>query len=202
MTDPTPVRRRRRGVARIEQILAAAVVVFARDGVDRATTNAIAAEAGISPGSLYQFFADKGHIARVLGERYAAEVTELHRAALSGVDATTPLPEVLDRILDPIVAFKNTHTAFLALFARPDLPEFLIGPVASVDRAFAERVASILQDRNPYRSSADLRTVADTMISLFRGVVGSLGLASGDADADLAEVKLALLGYLDRKELR
>jgi hypothetical protein len=40
------------------------------------------------------------------------------------------------------------------------------------------------------------------MISLFRGVVGSLGIASGDPDADLAEVKLALLGYLQRKGLR
>ena len=157
MTGSAPVRRRRRGVERIEQILAAAVVVFARDGVERATTNAIAAEAGISPGSLYQFFDDKSHIARVLGERYAVEVTALHRSALSEVDERTPLPEVLDHILDPIVAFKNSHTAFLALFARPDLPESLLGPVASVDRAFADRVATILQTRNPDRSTAELR---------------------------------------------
>jgi nitrite reductase/ring-hydroxylating ferredoxin subunit/AcrR family transcriptional regulator len=158
--------------------------------------------AGISPGSLYQFFDDKGHIARVLGERYAAEVTALHRSALSEVDDRTALPEVLDRILDPIVAFKNSHTAFLALFARPDLPESLLGPVAVVDRAFAGRVASILHIRNPDRSTTELRTVADTMISLFRGVVGSLGSASGDPDADLAEVKLMLLGYLQLKGLR
>src|SRR5918994_1862673 len=201
MTGSAPARRQR-GVARIEQILAAAVTVFARDGVERATTNAIAAEAGISPGSLYQFFDDKGHIARVLGERYAAEVTALHRLALSEVDDRTPLPEIMDRILDPIVAFKNSHWAFLALFARPDLPESLIGPVASVDRAFGERVATILHSRNPDRSTTELRTVADTMISLFRGVVANLGAASGDPDADLAEVKLALLGYLQRKGLR
>ena len=65
----------------------------------------------------------------------------------------------------------------------------MIGPVASVDRSFADRVASILHNRNPDRSNAELRIVADTMISLFRGVVGSLGVASGDTDADLAEVK-------------
>lgn len=186
----------------MEQILDAAVRVFARDGVERATTNAIAAEAGISPGSLYQFFADKGHIARALGEQYADEVTSLHRSALSGVDESTPLPEVLDRILDPIVAFKNSHSAFLALFTRPDLPESLVGPVSSVDRAFAVRVAAILQARHLDRSEAELQTVADTMISLFRGVVGTLGTTSGDPDADLAEVKLALLGYLEVKGLR
>jgi hypothetical protein len=32
--------------------------------------------------------------------------------------------------------------------------------------------------------------------------VGSLGVASGSPDADLAEVKLALLGYLECKGLR
>lgn len=197
------VRRQRRGVERIEQILTAAVTVFSRDGVERATTNAIAAEAGISPGSLYQFFEDKGHIARALGERYAIGVTGVHRAALAEVDlARVPMPEVLDRILDPIVAFKDTHRAFISLFARPDLPESLVGPAATVDRAFAVRIAEILQDRNPGRPLAELRTAADTMISLFRGVVGTLGVASGDPEADLVEVKLALLGYLAAKDLR
>lgn len=201
MDQPVAVRRQRRGVERIEQILAAAVRVFARDGVERATTNAIAAEAGISPGSLYQFFDDKGHIARALGERYATEVSALQEAALAGLEPTTPLPLVLNRVLDPIVAFKNDHSAFLALFARPDLPEALVGPVASVDADFAARVAAVLQQRNPGHPAAELRTVADTMINLFRGVVGTLGAATGDPDADLAEVKLALLGYLERKGL-
>jgi AcrR family transcriptional regulator len=202
MVQSTSVRRRARGVARIEQILAAAVIVFTRDGVERATTNAIAAEAGISPGSLYQFFSDKGQIAHVLGERYATELTSLHRAALSSVHCSTPLPEVLDLILDPIVAFKNTHPAFLALFARTDLPESVSEPVAAVDRDFADRISAILRDRNPGRSAIELRIVAEIMINLFRGIVGSLGVASGSPDADLAEVKLALLGYLECKGLR
>jgi AcrR family transcriptional regulator len=197
------VRRQRRGVERMGQILDAAVTVFSRDGVERATTNAIATEAGISPGSLYQFFDDKSHIARALGERYATAVTAAHRAALAEVDlAGLPMPQVLDRILDPIVAFKDEHRAFVTLFARPDLPESLVGPAATVDEAFAARITEILQERNPGRSPAELRTAADTMISLFRGVVGTLGSASGDPDADLVEVKLALLGYLQIKDLR
>lgn len=64
------------------------------------------------------------------------------------------------------------------------------------------RIAEILQGRNPGRPLAELRTAADTMISLFRGVVGTLGVASGDPEADLVEVKLALLGYLAAKDLR
>lgn len=181
----------------MQQILDAAVIVFASDGVERATTNRIAAEARISPGSLYQYFTDKSDIARALGERYAVAVRRLHREALDGVDAQMSLPEVLDRILDPIVAFKDEHAAFPVLFTRPDLPESLVGPVASVDAEFAVQIAEVLSQRNPRRSSNDVRTAANTMIALFRGVVGILG----QPDVDLAEVKLALLGYLDRKGL-
>ena len=109
------------------------------------------------------------------------------------------MPEVLDRILDPIVAFKNTHRAFVALFARPDLPESLVGPAATVDETFAVRITEILLDRNPGRSPAELRTAADTMISLFRGVHSRR--PQGDPDADLAEVKRHAR-YLEQTHLR
>ena len=60
----------------------------------------------------------------------------------------------------------------------------------------------MLRERNPERSVAETTTAAQTMIGLFRGVVGTLGATNGDAESDLAEVKLALLGYLERKGLR
>ncbi len=40
------------------------------------------------------------------------------------------------------------------------------------------------------------------MINLFRSVIGRLGLATGNAEADLSELKKAFLGYLDQKALR
>src|SRR4051812_43963566 len=70
----TGTRRQPRGERRIDQILLAAGVVFARVGYERATTNAIAAEAGISPGSLYQFFPNKEAIAGALETRYAEQM--------------------------------------------------------------------------------------------------------------------------------
>lgn len=187
----------------MEEILDAAVAVFSRVGVERATTNAIAAEAGVSPGSLYQYFDDKADIARTLGRRYAEQVTVAHREALTGFDhASAPLPVVLDRVLDPIVTFKNAHPAFLLLFARPDLPEELVGPLAGVDAAFTARIGMIMALRNPTAAEGSIQLAAGTVVNLFRAVVGSLGSVSGDADIDLAEVKTAMLGYLREKDLR
>lgn len=185
------------------RILDAATVVFTRDGVERATTNAIAAEAGISPGSLYQYFDNRADIARALGRRYAEQVATAHQEALDGFDhENARLPEVLDRVLDPIVAFKNGHPAFLLLFARPDLPRELIGPLSEVDAGFTESIGHIVQMRNPEAAAADVHLAAGTVVNLFRCVVGTLGAVSGDPAVDLAEVKRAMLGYFRERGLR
>src|SRR3546814_7642197 len=67
----TPVSRRERGERRIEQIIGAAEEVLVERGYERTTTNAIAERAGISPGSLYQFFRNKDEIAEALAGRYS-----------------------------------------------------------------------------------------------------------------------------------
>src|SRR4051812_843544 len=60
-----------RGQRRVDSILDAAEEVFAEQGVDAATTNAIAERAGASVGSLYHFFPSKDAILLALVRRYA-----------------------------------------------------------------------------------------------------------------------------------
>ncbi|CAM5687002.1 TetR family transcriptional regulator [Streptomyces purpurascens] len=62
-----PRRRQARGERRITQLLEAAATVFATTGYTAASTNAIAREAGVSPGTLYEFFPNKEAIAIELG---------------------------------------------------------------------------------------------------------------------------------------
>ena len=80
-----------RGLARMAAIVEAAVVVFARDGVDRATTNAIAAEAGISPGSLYQYFTDRTDILRAVVHDYLTRLSEVYQGVWPTISAATIL---------------------------------------------------------------------------------------------------------------
>src|SRR5258707_5795593 len=68
-------RRQKRGVLRVEEILHAAGALFAEVGYDKVTTNLIAARAGISRGSLYQFFPDKEAIAQAFrSEEHTSEL--------------------------------------------------------------------------------------------------------------------------------
>src|SRR5262245_17145092 len=90
--------------------------VFARVGYSRATTNAIAAEAGISPGSLYQFFDNKEQIAQPLEKRYS-ELLESTRGAAIQTKRGQPLDVRLGKLVDAIVTFACDTPGFHALFS-------------------------------------------------------------------------------------
>lgn len=70
----------------VDRILDAAAEVLAADGYQRASTNRIAARAGVSPGSLYRYFDDKDAIVTALSHRlvedFGAEVAPVLRSAL------------------------------------------------------------------------------------------------------------------------
>jgi len=75
----------------VERILAAGRAVVLRDGYGAASTNRIAAEADISPGSLYQYFPNKESVLAAIVERYSADVSERVTASLADrFDETGP----------------------------------------------------------------------------------------------------------------
>lgn len=71
----------------VEAILEAAARVFVKEGYG-ATTNRIAAAAGVSVGSLYQYFPSKDAIAVELLRRYRESLVELVGNALAQVETT------------------------------------------------------------------------------------------------------------------
>ncbi len=178
------------------QILDAASTVFAEVGYDRATTNAIAAEAGISPGSLYQFYADKAAIAAALGERLAVELKQAQDAALTGLDPVRmPLPELVERVLDPLVDFSAARPAFQELFAHADLPAAAMAPVAAAKTDMEARVADLLDVRMPHQDRA---AVVETARIVHLLVHGSIAAMAADP-AVRREVTSAVVAYLEVK---
>src|SRR5260370_13997553 len=117
--DARPVPRRARGLRRMASILDAAEVVFARMGYEEATTNHIAAQAEISPGSLYQFFSNKEEIAQALAMRYTEELQLAYDSVFSVEAASLPLSLWLDQVIDTLFAFHFAHPAFHVLLNTP-----------------------------------------------------------------------------------
>lgn len=85
---------------RLERILAAAIEVIAAKGSDQATMSEIAKLAGISIGSLYQYFPDKSAVIRALAERFNAENRRCIAEALEGVHDRASLESAYLGLLD------------------------------------------------------------------------------------------------------
>lgn len=194
----TPRKRQARGERRIAEILAAAARVLGDHGYERATTNAIAAEAGISPGSLYQYFRNKDEITAALAATYAAGLSAAHDAAFDLGDVTRlTATETIDRVIDPILAYNLANPGFKALSARPDMPPGLVAATRPIHEALRGRVVGILVQRFPGRSSVELNLAGQLMIQVFQAAMPTITAAEAkQRPVIVAEVKRMLSAYV------
>ena len=92
-----------RSKAMVEAILKAAAEVFAELGYSRTTTDKIAERAGVSVGSLYQYFPNKGGL---IASLYNDHQTKVHAVARNAIqrfsDHSITLEEVLRRYLNEL----------------------------------------------------------------------------------------------------
>lgn len=84
-TTPRKRPRQERSKATVDSILAATARVLVRQGFDGLTTNAVATTAGVSIGSLYQYFPNKEALVGALIERHMEEMNALVLAELTRV---------------------------------------------------------------------------------------------------------------------
>jgi len=85
-----------RSAQTVETILEGAAHILEQLGLEGYTTNAIAAKAGVSIGSLYQYFPRKDAITIALIERESAELVRDARAALLGDDQRSALRQLIE----------------------------------------------------------------------------------------------------------
>jgi AcrR family transcriptional regulator len=204
MTADRQVRRQARGERRIAEILDAALALFAEVGYEAASTNRIAARAGISPGSLYQFFANKEAIAEALSTRLAERMGAAHAAAFDeAAVADLPLDDLLDRILDPLIAFSIANPGAKALLAGPDAPAQLAVATRPLQETLLGRVAAVIGARAPGLPPAERERAALVAVQIVRAMTGAITAAAPDERAALVgELKRALKGYLALLEER
>lgn len=190
-------RRQPRGLLRTEEILRAAGALFAEVGYDRATTGMIAARAGVSPGSLYQFFPNKEAIAR----GYAADaVAHLHRVydeILAPPTISLPFSAFNDAFVDALVAFNREFPGYLALSVASTISVPLASALADLQRGVQERLAAVFAARWPERTPEERRLHAFVAYRVFIALL-PLVLATDEErqPAIVRELKALLYRYL------
>jgi AcrR family transcriptional regulator len=105
MPLPRPRRRvprQRRAHQTVEAVLDAVTRVLEREGAAHLTTNRIAEAAGVSVGSLYQYFADKRAILIALRDRHVAEMAGLVERRLVE-NAEAPLATLIRGLVEALI---------------------------------------------------------------------------------------------------
>ncbi|WP_442818007.1 TetR family transcriptional regulator [Streptomyces sp. NBC_01224] len=193
-----PRRRQARGEARITQLLKAAANVFCTTGYTAASTNAIAREAGVSPGTLYQFFPNKEAIAVELGDQLLNRWRETYGAAFLPDHLTLPLDRMLDATLDPLIAFNCENPAFTVLMHGSEIPGMITQGHDALHMTMLDRVEAILGGYLPDTPPAQIARTANIIFILFKGGLDLIMAHEGaERDAYIRELKTALLRYLE-----
>ncbi|MFH9722233.1 TetR/AcrR family transcriptional regulator [Streptomyces sp. NPDC017254] len=196
--EPKPRRRQARGERRIAQLLQAAANVFCANGYTASSTNAIAREAHVSPGTLYQYFPNKEAIAIELGDRLLHEMREAHGQAFTEENLALPLPGLLDAVVDPMIEFNCANPVFLALMHGSEVPGRIAEEHDALHASLLARVREVIAHYAPALPEADRARVADMTFATFKGGL-DLVLAAPEGperDATIAELKTLLLRYL------
>lgn len=87
----------------VEAILSATAHILTENGYNQLTTNRVAERAGVSIGSLYQYFPNKEALIFALAEHHANEMVQLAKQHLEGLSDRT-IPEVLRQIIKAALA--------------------------------------------------------------------------------------------------
>ncbi len=97
-TNPRKHASQERSRATVEALIEATARILAREGFDRASTNRIAEEAGVSVGSLYQYYPCKEALVAAVIDRHNEELMQVVRGALEEV-ASQPLEKAVRRLV-------------------------------------------------------------------------------------------------------
>ncbi len=179
-------------------ILEAAARVLARDGAHRFTTARVAEAAGVSVGSLYQYFPNKEAILFRLQANEWGQTMEQLRRILG--EKGTPPPERLRAAVRMFFRSECEEAAFRTALeeAAPlyrEVPE---------SRAHAEEgrrlMADFMKDALPRKSARERAFAADlvgTLMSAAGKAISSQNRSSSEVDALATAVGEMLCGYLE-----
>ncbi len=157
--------RQARSQERVNRILDVAEDLFASQGYAATTTNAIAVQAQVPIGSLYQFFPDKTAILQALALRY----TEKLHHELTVVDevelATLSWSDYVNQMIDTTDRFFTENPSYHAIFMQV---QGTIRELEEIDQAADARLiqdlASSLVKRDASLEPADYDAIAFVLV--------------------------------------
>ncbi len=198
LPQPRRVPRQARSRALVEAILEATARVLTEQGYAGTNTNLVAERAGVSVGSVYQYFPNQDSLVTALHERHAAQMHAAIDEVLAGarsVDLRGHLAAIVHALLKAHQTAPELHRVLEKEFPFFDAPR----EDSPADRSIHQRIRQLLQDHRdevlPPNLDLAAWIVLQTMESLIHAAVIPPGAPHPVAQVEQAIVDV-LAGYL------
>jgi len=181
-----------RSKARVERILEVAAELIARNGSDLLKMSEVAASAGISIGSLYQYFPEKAALIRMLAERINAASRECIRDGLKDVTDLASLQSSFAALVDVYYAIVNERPVMRDIWSGMQVDRQLLTLQLAESRVCGQMLADAMFKVHKVRARADIRRVEQTALLIWEMGEATIRLAIA---VDAAEGAALVEGY-------
>lgn len=97
----------------VAAVLEAGSRILVRDGYEKLSMQQVATLAGVSPGSLYQYFPDKAALVTALVEAQSQREVVFHAERFANFSLQAPLLELLEAMVRSVVDFQRSEGALM-----------------------------------------------------------------------------------------
>lgn len=185
-----------RAKKRVERIIDAASHVFAEEGFESATMEAIAARAETSIGSIYQFFPNKLSLFNALARHYHDKLRAFFDLLLSGPLLDQPWGDILDAGIDAFSFFHEQEPGFRAVWVGLHLTPEVVTEGEAINREFARRLETVLAAKLPALPAKMRPVVATMMVEILTAMLIVSARRPAEAKPLMTETKALLRRYL------
>ncbi|TDS83456.1 TetR family transcriptional regulator [Rahnella sp. BIGb0236] len=176
----------------VEAIIEGAAHILEQHGLDGYTTNAIAARAGVSIGSLYQYFPTKDAVTVALIEREMAELVQEAKQALLRDDRG----EALRQLIEVAVRYQLRRPVLAMLLDFEEHRLSAIMPKSGTKATMHAELVEFLQV-GVMSGKVSANIAASEIMAIISSLTDAAGRHGDDQQEQLIDrIEAALLGYL------
>ena len=169
-TKPRKRPRQARSQATVDAILEATTRILLKHGFDGLTTNAAAAAAGVSIGSLYQYFPNKEAMVAALIERHVETMNASILAELTRV-AALPLADAVHRVVEVTIRAQGIDPELRHVLVEHGRRVGKLARLRELDEVRHRMVAGLLSARRADVAVRDPDLAAFLLISAIESIV-------------------------------
>lgn len=191
-----PVQARSR--ERVERILDAAAQLLIEEGYNAVKTNLIAKRAGISIGSVYQFFPNRFAIINALAGRYRERIAHTLATHMGSKSPDRPWEEALEEVFDILAEMWRTEWAFHSVWlAIQNTAELKEAREQYRNTLINEDLVFFMRRNLPNTSEKQLQTIARVILETSNLLLDQ-SMRSGEKQDELIidEMKFLLHSYV------